>query len=403
MFGWEFPPFNSGGLGTACLGLVQGLSDEDVEITFVLPKKLDIESPFAHLEFADAYLPGVTVTAINSLLKPYVGSSAYKKMRDGEPEIYGLTLLEEVKLYALRAAELARNEAFDVIHAHDWLSFGAGLAAKHMSGKPFIAHVHATEFDRTGGGANKEIYEMEKYGMQEADVVVTVSDFTKRIVVDRYGIFPRKVHVIHNGIDIVPVGRSEGEQEALRLKALKASGKKIVLFVGRLTLQKGPDYFLRAARRVLEVYPDVYFVIAGSGDMEWQIMREAAWLGISDKVIFAGFLRGPELEGLYRAADLYVMTSVSEPFGLTALEAMRNGTPVILSKQSGVSEVVHNALKVDFWDIDAIADAIVGTLFHKPLAAEMRENASKELPSLSWKHAARACITIYKQLLYPLG
>lgn len=399
MFGWEFPPFNSGGLGTACLGLVRSLSLEDVQITFVLPKRLAVSSTFAHIAFADEYLSGVTVTAINSLLKPYVGSQAYKKSREGEPEIYGMTLLEEVKLYALRAAELAKREDFDVIHAHDWLSFGAGLAAKQVSGKPLIAHVHATEFDRTGGGANKEIYEMEKQGMEEADAIITVSDFTKRVVADRYGILPQKINVVYNGIESVSHGGTSAGEYVARLQELKSSGKKIVLFVGRITIQKGPDYFLRAAKRVLEHRTDVMFVVAGSGDMEWQVIREAAWLGISDKVIFAGFLRGKELDGLYRAADIFVMPSVSEPFGLTALEAIQSGTPVIMSRQSGVSEVVKNALKIDFWDVDAIADSVIGVLRHKHLSEVMCENASKELSSVSWKRAAQTCLSLYKSLL----
>jgi glycosyltransferase involved in cell wall biosynthesis len=380
--------------------LTRALAGGDVEVTFVLPKKMDISSSFVRLEFADTFLPNVTVRAINSLLKPYLTSQSYLKQLRGSTSasLYGLTLMEEVKLYALRAAELAETLEFDIIHAHDWLSFGAGLAAKHVSGKPLVVHVHATEFDRTGGsGVNPEVYEMERRGMQEADAVITVSDFTKRLVVDRYGIFRDKVRVIHNGID--PRQTEESGTYAKRLAGLKSSGKKIALFVGRITLQKGPDYFLRAAKRVLEYHPDVYFVIAGSGDMEWQAMREAAWLGISNKVIFAGFLRGDELDGLYRTADVFVMPSVSEPFGLTALEAVGHGTPVILSKQSGVSEVIQHAIKVDFWDTDAMANAISGVLYHEPLRSTMRENASRALKGMNWGHAAALVITLYKQLL----
>lgn len=395
MFGWEFPPFNSGGLGTACLGLTKALCAENVAITFVLPKKVDVASPFARITFADRFFPGVTVKVVNSLLKPYVTSETYQRMRRGEPPVYGLSLLEEVKLYALRAGELAAAVSCDVIHAHDWLSFGAGLEAKRVSGKPLVVHVHATEFDRSGGGSvNREIYELEKRGMQEADAVIAVSNFTKRAIVDRYGIHADKVFVVHNGIDEAS-GSDDLRRKTKLLRGLKAAGKKIVLFLGRITLQKGPDYFLRAAKRVLEIYPDVYFVIAGSGDMERQIMRETASLGISNRVIFAGFVRGNELTALYRNSDLYVMPSVSEPFGLTALEAVQNGTPVIVSKQSGVSEVVNHCVKVDFWDIDAIADAIVGILYHRPLRRTMRENASRELRRISWQKAALACIAIY--------
>ncbi len=399
MFGWEFPPHNSGGLGIACLGLTTALAGKDADVIFVLPKKVPVASSVINLKFADEFLPGVSVKVINSLLKAYIDSNAYEKLRRGESLVYGLTLMEEVKLYALRAAELAETLDFDVIHAHDWLSFGAGLAAKKISGKPLVVHVHATEFDRTGGtGANPEVYEIEQEGMKGADAVVTVSEFTKRMVVDRYGIHGEKVRVVHNGIDSSLPSRSSAEF-AKRLAVLKQNGKKIVLFVGRITLQKGPDYFLRAAKRVLDMYPDVWFVIAGSGDMERQMMGEAAWLGISDKVIFAGFLRGRELDAMYQVADLYIMPSVSEPFGLTALEAVKNGTPAIISKQAGVSEVLNHAIKVDFWDTDAMADSIIGVLYNSPLRDTMRENARREIALVSWEKAAKACIGIYKQLL----
>src|SRR3989344_7235851 len=277
MFGWEFPPYNSGGLGTACEGLASALSSENVSITFVLPKTLDISSPFVHLKFADKFLPNISLTAINSLLKPYITSAAYGKIRDVSAGMYGMTLLEEVKLYALRAAELALSEDFDVIHAHDWLSFPAGLAAKKVSGKPLVVHVHATDFDRTGGmGVNQEVYKIEKEGINQADAVVTVSQWTKNMIVRHYGILAEKVTVVHNGIEA-------GDYRPLpdRLIKLKQAGEKIVLFVGRITLQKGPDYFVRAAKRVLEIEPKVYFIIAGSGDMEGQVLRQAATLEIA--------------------------------------------------------------------------------------------------------------------------
>jgi len=400
MFGWEFPPFNSGGLGTACFGLTRALSDEHISVIFVLPKKVSISSEFVRLKFADEFLPGVSVTAINSLLKPYISSSVYKKLRKGQDELYGLSLMEEVELYALRALELAKSSEFDVIHAHDWLSFGAGLEAKRVSGKPLVVHVHSTEFDRTGGsGAKSDVYEIEKRGIEGADKVIAVSHFTKRFVVKQYGVPPEKVMVVHNGIAPVRLEKEKAIQTHMRrLHALKGAGKKIVLFVGRVTLQKGPDYFLRAAAHVLAYSRDVCFVIAGSGDMEQQIIQEAAALGISDKVIFAGFLREGELDAMYRTADLFVMPSVSEPFGLTALEAVQNGTPVILSKQSGVSEVVAHSLKVDFWDIDAMADAIIAVLSYPPLQDTMRNNARQELHAITWQHAAKSCINIYQQL-----
>lgn len=399
MFGWEFPPHNSGGLGTACLGLTSALAGKDVEITFVLPTKVSVSSSVVDLKFADEFLPGVTVKVINSLLRAYTDSAAYEKLRKGEAPVYGLTLMEEVKLYALRAAELAGTLDFDIIHAHDWLSFGAGLAAQRISGKPLVVHVHATEFDRTGGvSANSHVYEVEREGFERADAIITVSNFTKRMVADRYGIRLDKIRVVHNGIE-AHSSLHDIPEDLKRFESLKSSGKKLVLFVGRLTLQKGPDYLLRAAKRVLEVCPDARFVIAGSGDMEQQIIREAAWLGISDKVIFAGFLRGDELNALYKIADLFIMPSVSEPFGLTALEAVKNGTPAIISKQSGVSEVLQHVIKVDFWDIDTMADSIVSVLYHAPLRETMRDNANREIGHISWFKAADACISLYKQLL----
>ncbi len=399
MFGWEFPPFNSGGLGTACFGLTRALSIQNVSVLFALPNRMDISAPFLKLKFADDFLPGVSFSAINSILKPYVTSELYQKIRAGESNHYGLSLMEEVNLYALRAGELAAEEEFDVIHAHDWLSFGAGIEARRVSGRPLVVHVHATEFDRTGGGGvNQAVYAIEKQGLQEADRVIAISNFTKRMVVEHYAIDPQKVTVVHNGIDPA-VPSAQADLRLAELQALKTNGKKIVLFVGRITLQKGPDYFVRAAAKLSRLYPDTYFVFAGSGDMETQIMREVAGLGLSDRVIFAGFLRGADLEALYRAADLFVMPSISEPFGLTALEAIQNGTPAVLSKQSGVSEVIQHALKVDFWDTDAMVNAIAGVLEYRSLTETLRENASRELPFVSWQRAAQACISIYQQLL----
>src|SRR3989344_4528008 len=331
MFGWEFPPHNSGGLGTACFGLTRALARDGATITFVLPKKVKAGADWLRMCFAD--LPEVIGRGIAANLYPYITSESYARERKGLPFVYGLNLIEEVRRYGALAGEIAALESFDIIHAHDWLSFPAGIAAKRVSGKPLVVHVHATEFDRTGGnGVNEEVYGIEHAGMSAADAVVAVSQWTKNMIVRHYGIAPQKVTVIHNGIEA-----SDYRPLPNRLVALKQAGEKIVLFVGRITLQKGPDYFVRAAKRVLEVEPKVYFIIAGSGDMEGQTLREAAALGIADRVIFTGFLRGPELDALYQSADLYVLPSVSEPFGITPLESLVNGTPVIISYQSGVA------------------------------------------------------------------
>ena len=393
MFGWEFPPHNSGGLGTACLGLTRALAGANTAITFVLPKRVNAGAGWLKMCFAD--LPTVLGRGITTHLYPYITSESYARERRGLPPIYGLDLIGEVRRYGILAGQIAISEAFDIIHAHDWLSFPAGLSAKRVSGKPLVVHVHATEFDRTGGlGVNQEVYKIEKEGMDQADAVVAVSQWTKNMIVRHYGISTEKVTVVHNGIEA-------GDYRPLpdRLSALKQAGEKIVLFVGRITLQKGPDYFIRAARRVLELQPKVYFLIAGSGDMEGQVLREAAALGIADRVIFTGFVRGAELDALYQSADLYVLPSVSEPFGITPLESLANGTPVIISYQSGVAEVLHHALKVDFWDTEELANQIITVLRHPALHQTLKQYGGDEVRQVTWTVAAEKCLNLYRSLL----
>ena len=394
MFGWEFPPYNSGGLGVACLGLTKALSELGLEVLFVMPKKMDIKTPWARMIFADA--DGVNVRAVNSLLKPYLTSRGYGKNIEG---IYGDDLFSEVSRYAATGGAIAREEQFDVIYAHDWLSFGAGIEAKHATGKPLIVHVHATEFDRCGGpwGINREVYEIEKEGMEKADCVIAVSEMTKDIIVREYGIAANKVRVVYNGIDETTAPSSGGSLS--RLRTLKGSGYRLVLFLGRLTLQKGPDYFLRAAKRVLERNPHVLFILSGSGDMENHIMHLAGDLGIAGHVFFTGFLSGAERHEVYAAADLFVMPSVSEPFGITALEAMKLGTPVLMSKQSGVAEVVRHALKVDFWDVDEMANKILSVVGYPGLRQALAENAAREAERLTWTDAARKVGGIVHELV----
>ena len=399
MFGWEFPPFNSGGLGVACLGLTRSLSELGLEVIFVMPKKLDITSSWAKIVFADRGAEIVT-RAVNSILAPYTTSSAYARRRRGtEMSIYGHDLYSEVLRYAAMGSVIANEEQFDVIYAHDWLSFGAGVEAKHASGKPLIVHVHATEFDRCGGpdGVNPEVYDIEKMGMEEANIVIAVSELTKKIIVERYGIPADKVRVVYNGIDEMTMPRGGGALP--RLRNLKAAGFKLVLFLGRVTLQKGPDYFIRAAKRVLEKNPNVYFILSGSGDMEELVLELAARLGVADRIFFTGFLSGPERHEVYAAADLFVMPSVSEPFGITSLEAMKLGTPVLISKQSGVAEVVRHALKVDFWDVDEMANMILGVVGFPGLAEALAENAAREAEALTWTQAAQKVGGIVNELV----
>jgi len=392
MFGWEFPPFNSGGLGTACFGLARALAEENASVTFVLPRKIDIDVSFAKMVFASR---AKTKEEENKMISGYITSTEYSLLRTKLGSFYGSTLLDEVAFYASKAGEIALEERPDIIHAHDWLSFLAGIEAKKVTGKPLILHVHATEFDRTGGqGVNQNVYDIEKSAMNEADGIITVSNFTKEKIIKHYGIHPEKLTVIHNGID-------ENDYKTLppQLEEIKKIGKqKIVLFVGRITIQKGPEYFVRAAKKVLEYYPNTLFVVSGSGDMQAQMMEEAAFLGIGDRVIFTGFLRDDDLNALYQAADLFVMPSVSEPFGIAPLEAIINGTPVIISKQSGVSEVLSHSLKVDFWDVDEMANKILGVLQNDSLRDTMKDESQKEIKGLNWRTAAKKVLMLYNKI-----
>jgi glycosyltransferase involved in cell wall biosynthesis len=409
MFGWEFPPFNSGGLGVACFGLTRALSKKDIDLVFVMPKRLPSGVPFAKFvsagidtvrseSFENLY-PFASEYAINSPVAPYDSSRSYVRREDGLQYengslVYGSDLVSEARRYARLGGAIASREPHDFIYAHDWLSFGAGREAKRVSQKPFLAHVHSTEFDRTGGdNVDQNIYDLERAGMHTADKVITVSGKTKQTVLDRYSVPDHKVHVVWNGIDDTTAPAPHPDAVA-RLSALKKSGYKIVLFMGRITIQKGPDYFVRSARRVIDRDPNVLFILAGSGDMERQMMHLAASLGIGDKVLFPGFLRGHEQYEAYALADLFVMPSVSEPFGLTALEAMRIGTPVIVSKQSGVAEAVTHALKVDFWDIEKMTDLMLSVLESPKLHSELKKKGIAEASTLTWDRSADEIRTI---------
>ncbi|HTM69202.1 MAG TPA: glycosyltransferase family 4 protein [Candidatus Binatia bacterium] len=394
MFGWEFPPFNSGGLGTACLGLTKALSRSGHDIVFVLPKQLDLKVDYMDLLFAD--VPRLRVKAVNSPLAGYLTDHRYRVLMGALPpelaRLYGRDLYEETQRYAEKASAIASTVEHDVIHAHDWLSFPAGMAAKAASGKPLVAHVHATEFDRTAdGGVNQLVYECERAGMHAADAVVAVSNYTKERVARHYEVAPEKIHVVHNGVD---------PREVRKLGASKLNDHyKIVLFLGRITVQKGPDWFLKAARLVLERDKDVLFVVAGAGDMERQVILDAADSGIADRVVFTGFRRGDDIDRLYQMADLYVMPSVSEPFGITALEAVQNGTPVIVSKQSGVREVLPEAVQVDFWDTRRMADEMLRLLSHREEAKRLGQLQRAALPGITWDAAALKLASLYKNVL----
>lgn len=397
MFGWEFPPYNSGGLGVACQGLAHALVAKNLDLTFVLPKRIGVKDSSIKFRFAD--VPNLTIEEVNSLLVPYVTSEEYHLLVSAleEKGEYGSTLFEEVRRYGVLAKAIAKSEKPDIVHAHDWLSFSAGITAKKVSGKPLVAHVHATEIDRTAGNPNRYIYEREREGVHFADRVITVSDFTKRVLVNEYDAPERKIDVVHNGIEPSSYSTEADIPEGIR--KLKKRGYKIVLFVGRITIMKGADYLIRAAKRVTEYDKKTIFVIVGSGDMEGQIMREAAELGISNKVLFPGFLRGKELSDIYRSADLFVMPSVAEPFGLTSLESLIHDTPVLISKQSGAAEVLKNALKTDFWDVEDMADKILSVVKYKSLHTELAKNGKRDAYACNWHSAAEKCISIYNSLI----
>ncbi len=405
MFGWEFPPFISGGLGTACYGLTKGLTSHDVNVTFVLPKSNKSTDGYSghvnmliagNIELDDEKLK---IIQLNSVLVPYISSEQYdeiiksaKRIKQAEMNaadaVYGKNLFEEVHRYAEKAKIIAEIENFDLIHAHDWMTYPAAIQAKKATKKPLVVHIHATEFDRTGGHPNQHVYDIERQGFHVADHIIAVSNFTKSMLTKHYAVPPDKVSVVHNGIDL-------GQKKNFNIN----KNENIVLFLGRITLQKGPEYFLYAAKRVLEKEDNVKFVVAGSGDMEKRMIELSAELGIAKNVLFTGFLRGDDIDRVYSMADLYVMPSVSEPFGITPLEAIKNNTPVLISKTSGVSEVINHCLKVDFWDIDQMSNKIIATLRYKELQEEMVKNSSNEIRNLTWENAARKCINIYNKLL----
>lgn len=418
MFGWEFPPHITGGLGTACFGLVKGLVKHDVDVLFVVPKAFGDESKegFRLLNASDVvvdftrtenqeYWNHLKYMEIGSNLIPYVGEEEFTKEIEhetsGKSETtqtvfseryifsgkYGKNLMEEVSRYALVASVIAKNNEYDVIHAHDWLTYAAGIAAKKISGKPLVIHVHATEFDRSGEDINHTVYEMEKAGMEEADLVITVSNLTRQIVIERYGIDAGKVITVHNAVE--PADRAE------LVGVSKHVQEKVVTFLGRVTFQKGPDYFIEAAYKVLQKDPDVRFVMAGSGDLLNKMIRRVAQLHMGTQFHFTGFLAGTEVDTMFAMSDVYVMPSVSEPFGISPLEAMRSNVPVVISKQSGVAEVLKHALKVDFWDIDALADAIYGLLHYEGLKKMFFRYGKEEVDNLKWDNASQKVLEVY--------
>ncbi len=388
MFGWEFPPMNNGGLGTACYGLTKALAKNNIDILFVMPRMSG-----QHPSFMKLISLNFSAVFISSPIREYITSSSYQRSIDEQcSSFYGKNLFEEVYRYAQKARFIALSYDFDIIHAHDWLTFQAGVIAKEVSGKPLVLHVHSIEFDRTGGnGSNTYVENIEKDSMNKADCIIAVSNYTKNKIIENYHITEDKIEVIHNSIDLEDYKINE-------ISELKKHNK-IVLFLGRITLQKGPEYFVYAAAKVLKHRDNILFIVTGDGDMLHKMMNLSASLGISDKVLFPGFLRGDSLIKMYRMADLFVMPSVSEPFGLTALEAIANNVPVIISKQSGVSEVLKHCLKINFWDVDEMSNKIISVLDYSSLHNCLSKNSHQEVKGMSWNSSADKCIRIYNKLL----
>lgn len=413
MFGWEFPPHILGGLGTASYGLTKGMWENgDMDITFVIPKPWGDEpqqyakiigancTPIAWRDVNWDYVKG----RIGNVMDPQLyfdlrdhiyGDFNYMNTNDlGCLEFSGRypdNLVEEINNYSIVAGVIARTLDFDVIHSHDWLTYPAGIHAKQVTGKPLVIHVHATDFDRSRGNVNPTVFNIEKDGMDHADHICTVSNLTRRTVIEKYGQPPEKVTTVHNAVEPL-------SEELLNL-TIPPKHDKVVTFLGRITMQKGPEYFVEAAAQVLAKVKNVQFVMAGNGDMMEKMIRLAAKRNISDRFHFTGFLKGKQVYEMLKASDVYIMPSVSEPFGISPLEAMQMGVPSIISKQSGCAEILNNVIKVDYWDTNAIADAIYSIIKYPAMYKQLREHGLQEVSQIVWKKAGKKVIDIYKGLL----
>ena len=413
MFGWEFPPHILGGLGTASYGLTKGMhANGNMDITFVIPKPWgDEERGFATIIGAcntPVAWRDVSREYVESRLGKYMDPQLYFDLRDhiyadfnymrlndlGCIEFSGRypdNLIEEINNYSIVAGVIARTVPCDIIHSHDWLTYPAGIHAKNVTGKPLVIHVHATDFDRSRGNVNPTVFAIEKDGMENADHIITVSNLTRRTVIEKYGMPPEKVTTVHNAV--IPL-----DQELLDLKR-RTHGEKVVTFLGRITMQKGPEYFVEAAAKVLKKNKNVRFVMAGSGDMMDDMIKLAAKRGIADRFHFPGFQRGKEVYEMLRDSDVYIMPSVSEPFGISPLEAMEMGVPSIISKQSGCAEILDNVIKTDYWDIDAMADAIHSIITNKALYNTLRDKGIEEIHGITWEKAGKKVIDIYDKVI----
>ncbi len=394
MLGWELPPHNSGGLGVACYQLCKALADNGADIDFILPYEAEHDISFMNVKAA---LP-VSITSLQALGMAYE-SFRYqlKNVKDHEVDLFSHQLL-----YEQATAHISSNDNYEVIHAHDWLTFKAGLRAKALTQLPLIVHVHSVESDRAGGGVgNQYVREVEELGLFKADAIIAVSEHTKRAIMRDYHIPAEKITVIHNSVDhdeYVPIHEPNDTNVYEYLTQLKLEGWRVVVNVGRITIQKGLTNLLHAAKTVIAHAPKTIFLFVGNGEQLEELILLSAKLGIADKVLFVGFQRGQKWRDAYKIADLFVMPSISEPFGLTPLEAIGYGAPVLVSKQSGVSEVLKSCLKVDFWDVKKLADSITAVVQNDSLGQELLQNAHMELENLSWRKQAPQFLNLYKNV-----
>ena len=415
MFGWEFPPHILGGLGTASYGLTKGMSEcGNMDITFVIPKPWgDEDKSFAHIIGAcntPIVWRDVSWEQVRDRLGRYMDPQEYFNLRDhiyadfnymhlndlGCIEFSGRypdNLLEEIYNYSIVAGVIARTYPCDVIDSHDWLTYPAGIHAKQVTGKPLVIHVHATDFDRSRGNVNPTVYAIEKDGMNQADHIITVSNLTRKTVIEKYNIDPAKVTTVHNAVEPL-------SEEIKAINIPRNTKEKVVTFLGRITMQKGPEYFVEAAAQVLRKNNNVRFVMAGSGDMMNKMIRLAAQRNISDHFHFTGFLKGKQVYEMLKASDVYVMPSVSEPFGISPLEAMQVGVPSIISKQSGCAEILTNAIKTDYWDVDAMADAIYSIITYPAMYQQLKIEGKKEVDEIKWVYAGQKVIDIYNKVIH---
>jgi len=404
MFGWELPPLYAGGIGMVCYDLIKELSSQGVQVTYLMPFGPDNfqSDTNAKIVVAEQVLPNfknVIVKKVDAMFTAYDSPESYettiteykKQSKAPTKTLYGPNLFQEVDLFAKRSFEIAKDIDFDVIHAHDWMTFPAALGVKIATGKPLVVHVHNTIYDRYLGNASQVERDIEYNGLAQADSIVAISQYVKQTIVDNYGINPNKIEIVHNAPNTL-------------LRSKKGTGKinlgndKIVLFTGRITAQKGPEYFVQCAKRVLEKKSDVKFIMGGTGDMFNRTVDLANNLGIADRFVFTGFYSMEQAKSLYASADCYIMPSVSEPFGIVPLEAMEAGAPTIISRTSGVSEVVSHALKVDFWDIDRMANQVLAVLNYPALKESLAHNGQRQVAAMNWAHPAQKCVQLYAKL-----